>query len=452
MTEMVLRLLRAARGAGVRISVAETLDAFAAVSVIGYDDRQTLRDALTISLAKTTEEKWRFEQCFDLYFRRDSVDAAAPAEDGAPGADQDAATDAALGKAQTPLAQMLLANDQAALSAAMEAAADDMGSANIVLFTQTNMFARRILDGMGLPELDREIARLKATGDADDAAVAERLERARQGLGDQARSFMERQLALFGAEMAREIREDALRTVSLSQLDRRDMVRMRAMIREMAKRLATRYSRYRWRDRRGQLDLRRTLRRNMAYDSIPFHTVWKRKRIDKPRVMALCDVSGSVANVARFLLMFLYSLADVMADIRSFAYSSHLIEVSSILQREESDTAVTKILDDIGFGTSNYGRSLDNFVDIAMDDLDRQTTVLILGDARGNNNDPRVQVMQQIFHRAGRVIWLNPESEALWGIGDSDMLRYLPYCHVATTCNTVEGLERVIEEVLREKR
>jgi uncharacterized protein with von Willebrand factor type A (vWA) domain len=344
---------------------------------------------------------------------------------------------------------MLLDQDMAGLAAAMERAAEAAGATNITLFTQTNLFARRILDRMGLPELEREIARLRAEGNTE---LADRLAKARAALGEQARAYMERQLALFAAGTTREIREGALRQINLSQLDRRDIQRMRQLIREMAKKLAERYSRKRYRDRRGVLDTRRTIRKNMAFDGVPFRTVWKRERIDKPRVMALCDVSGSVANVARFLLMFLYSLNDVLADLRGFAFSSHLVEVSDILRRENSDDAVTKILEAVGFGSTNYGKSLEDFCGIALKGVNRQTTVIVLGDARGNRNEARVELMKGIFDRAGRVIWLNPEPQPLWGTGDSDMYRYAPFCTQMTTCNTVAQLERVVEELLATAR
>ena len=71
MNDVLLRLLRAARGNGVRISVAEAIDAFHTVDAIGYDDRQALKDSLSLTLAKTVEEKILFEDCFDLYFRRE---------------------------------------------------------------------------------------------------------------------------------------------------------------------------------------------------------------------------------------------------------------------------------------------------------------------------------------------------------------------------------------------
>ena len=451
-SDMILRLLRAARGAGVRISVAETIDAFESVNAVGFADRQVLKDALTLTIAKTVEEKQIFEQCFETYFKREisELGAKLAAPDPSMPAGQPGEAEGMGGEgAASSLGQMLLNNDLAGLAAAMERGAEAAGATNITLFTQTNLFARRILDRMGLPELEREITRLRAEGNAE---LADRLARARAALGDQARAYMERQLTLFAAGTTREIREGALRQVNLSQLDRRDIQRMRSLIRDMAKKLAERYSRKRYRDRKGVLDTRRTIRRNMAFDAIPFRTVWKRKRIDKPRVMALCDVSGSVASVARFLLMFLYSLNDVLADLRGFAFSSHLIEVSDILSRENSDDAVTKILEAVGFGSTNYGKSLEDFSGLALNKLNRQTTVIILGDARGNRNEARVELMSGIFSRAGRVIWLNPEPQSLWGTGDSDMYRYAPFCHQMVTCNTIAQLERVVEELLATAR
>ncbi len=477
MNEVILRLLRAARGNGVRISVAEAIDAFNTVAAIGYDDRQALKDSLSLTLAKTVEEKILFEDCFDLYFRREAMAAKAElqipgdlnfdfdldgAQSGGPGGSpggggggEGEGQGGGSGQGRAPssgsaLGKMLLANDEVGLAAAMETAAEDVGVSNISLFTQTNMYARRILDRMGLSQLEREIEALRNSERAEDAALGERLDALRRGLAERTRAFVERQLALFGAGTRREIREGALRTAQLSSLDRRDFDRMHALVRDMAKRIASKYGRTRHRDRKGVLDIRRTIRRNMSFDSIPFRTVWKREKIDKPKVMAICDVSGSVAQVARFLLLFLYTLTDTMRDIRSFAFSGDLIDVSEILEREEIEPAIMKIMEAVGFRSTNYGKSLEDFDDLAMRDLDRKTTVIILGDARGNRNEARTDLMEKIFSRSSRVIWLNPEHRASWGTGDSDMLRYMPFCHSVATCGTVAQLERVVQDLLRE--
>jgi len=220
----------------------------------------------------------------------------------------------------------------------------------------------------------------------------------------------------------------------------------------MARRLATRYAKPRRRRLRGQLDVRRTMRRNMGWGGVPFVVVWREKRIEKPRLLVLCDVSGSVAPVAQFLLMFLYALNEVLADIRSFAFAGSLIEVSDILEHEPIEAAIAKILGIIGFGSSNYGNSLADFEDGWMSLVDRRSTVIVLGDARGNRTDPRVDILARIAARAKRVVWLNPEYRAAWGTGDSDMFRYAPHCQMVRMCSTLRELERVVEELLEMSR
>src|SRR6185295_16601766 len=165
-----------------------------------------------------------------------------------------------------------------------------------------------------------------------------------EALRDAARDLVERNLLLFARGETEKFREELLKSARLSNLERRDLDRMRILVRAMAKRLAARYAKTRRRRLRGQLDVRRTLRRNMGWGGIPFVTVWKQKRIEKPRVMVLCDVSGSVAWVSQFLLMFLYELSEVISDIRSFAYSGSLIEVSDIVEHHSFDDAFTRIM------------------------------------------------------------------------------------------------------------
>jgi uncharacterized protein with von Willebrand factor type A (vWA) domain len=461
MSEPIIKFLQAARSAGIRVSVAESIDAYHALDLIGFDDRQTLKDSLALLLAKTRDEKQLFEECFELYFTRDSF-TGSEADDrdsdrnNAPQRDENE-TDNSEGdgsgeggpQGQSPLARMLTGNDRAALAAAMERAADGVGVSDIRFFTQTNIYARRMMEQMGLEALEREIARLRAEGTAEAVGLAQRLDRGRGYLGDQVRDFVERQLAVFARGANEQLRDEFLQAARLSNLDRRDFERMRVIVRAMAKRLATRYGRVRRRKRRGHLDVRRTLRRNMAFDSIPFITVWKQRKIDKPRVVVLCDVSGSVASVAQFLLLFVYSLNEALADIRSFAFSGNLVEVSDILEQETIEDAILKILKEIGFGSSNYGRSLADFAEQCLDAVDSKTTVIIMGDARGNNTDPRTDIMKLIFERSKRVIWLNPEFKSSWGTGDSDMFRYGPYCHVLTVCNSVRHLERTLTDLLK---
>lgn len=432
MPEPLLRFFRAARGAGVRISPAESMDALRAVEIVGYADRAAVKDALCLSLAKTLDEKRAVEACFELYFSTGTPPAQSEASGGEPA------------QGQGELAEMLLAGDQAALAGAMAEAAESAGVTEIRLFTQVNQFARRILEGMGLERLERDIAALAETA----PETAQALQQGRAALGEQVRDLVDRNLVLFSRGETEALREEALRNARLTALDRRDLARMRVLVRAMAKRLRDRYARPRRRRNRGQLDARRTIRRNAGWGGVPFITHWKQRHVEKPRLMVLCDVSGSVAAAAEFLLLFLYALNEALSDIRAFAFSGALIEVSDLLETLEIDAAVAEILRRIGFGSSNYGRALADFEAGWMASVTRRTTVLILGDGRGNYSDPRTDILKRIGERAKRVIWLNPEARTSWGTGDSDMLRYAPYCTLVAQCNTLQRLERIVAELL----
>jgi uncharacterized protein with von Willebrand factor type A (vWA) domain len=457
-SEPLRRFLQVARGAGLRVSAAEGIDAARALDVIGFRDRVVLKDTLGLILAKTPDEKDLFDEAFDLYFKRDAFTGGGTAEDeeaepsagSPPSSGPQAGGDGMGGSGGQSLGSLLENDDRAALATAMEQAAREAGLENIRFFTQKNLYARRILDRMGLRALERDMEAMRQTGTPEGLGRAQFLEGRVDALRDAVRDFVERNLILFAKGETEKFREELLKSARLSNLERRDLDRMRVLVRQMAKKLAARYAKTRRKRLRGVLDTRRTLRRNMGWGGVPFITVWKQKRIEKPRVMVLCDVSGSVAAMAQFLLMFLYALNEALSDIRSFAFAGSLIEVSEILEKQPVEQAIAKIMEMIGFGSSNYGNSFADFEDGWMKFVTNKTTVIILGDARGNRTDPRTEIIGRLSQRSKRIIWLNPEYKSAWGTGDSDMYRYAPFCNLVTVCNTLRHLERAITDLLED--
>lgn len=440
-TEPLRRFLEMARGAGMRISAAEGIDAVRTLEVVGYGDRVALKDALSFVLAKTPEEKLRYDEAFELYFTREMMAGASPGSGVAtPGA------------AGTPsLGSMLESNDSAAMAIAVETAAHEVGVAGIRYFTQRALYARRILQHMGLKALQEDLDALRDAGDEASVARAVRLSAGLENLKEVVRQYVERHLTMFGRADAERFREELLKTSRLSGISERDMGRMRLLVRQMARKLAARYAKMRRRKLRGQLDTRRTIRRNVGWGGVPFVTYWKERKIEKPHVMVLCDVSGSVADVSQFLLMFLYALNEALSGLRAFAFAGSLVEVSDILERQPIEQAIVTILQKIGFQSSNYGNALTEFDSGWMRYVTPKTTVIVVGDARGNNADPRIEIFSRLSKRCRRIIWLNPEYPTMWGTGDSDMLRYAPYCSLVRVCNTLEHLDRAVTDMLAQQ-
>lgn len=472
MRENLHRFFRAARGAGVRVSPAESIDAMRAVAKMGITDRQILRDTFLVTLAKTQEEKRALGDCFDLFFSQPEPPPSAPDNDnsdesgeqgesgqtdggggssgepsGGTEASEQQASPTAGGQPSEglgPLAQMLLRQDRNEISAAIATAANAASLSDIRYFTQRGIFSGRILEQMGISRLRDDLDNLTAT----NPSLGERLQAATEGLRDAVRETVAQALLLYGREEAENLRNEILRNAPLSRIEPRQVDEMRSLIRKIARRLRERYSKPRKRQRRGHLDVRRTLRRNAAWGSIPFLTAWKRKHRDRPKIVALCDVSGSVARVSDFFLLLIHSLHEVVDDVRSFAFSGHTIEVSQILEKKTPEAAMAEIMSKVGFGSSDYGSSLADFEDEWMNLITPQTTVIVLGDARSNNLDPRADILRRIAERSKRVVWLNPEGRMAWGFGDSEMPRYATFCSVVRQCATAKQLERAVSDIV----
>lgn len=441
--------VRALRAAGAEASTAETIDAAHTLALVGYADRAGLKAALGLVLAKSEEEKQIHDQVFDLYFGRpqpvDAATASTSASAPAPLRTGDAQVDALLELAQPgPYGQGGQGGD--ALAAALARAAASAGVDGIRFATQTSFLAQQTLEALGISPLEARLAARRAVPGAEDEVQA--LKAARDRLRREARALVQQRFAIFGKPATEAFMAEVVVTRALGRMAPAEMERMKSAVARMARKLAARHARRQRVELRGQLDLRRTMRANAGHDGVPVTLAFKHRRRDKPRIVAVCDVSGSVAAHVRFLLLFLYALHDAVGDLRSFAFSNRLQDVAAPLEKLPFDDAMALILKEVGNGSTDYGQAWVDLHDRHWDAIDRRTTVLVLGDGRSNGADPRLDLFAELAARAKRVVWLCPEAEARWGTGDSAMLRYRPYCTSMSHCASAADLERVLDEAL----
>jgi len=446
MAEQVLTdFIRALRSADVRVSTGEAIDAARAVSLIGYQDRTELADTLRCVLAKSPDEKATHDRLFDLYFSRrplpessSSLSPEASDNEGAPDASEQA----------PDLLDLAAEGDETQIAIALEKAGQEAGITDIQFSTQIAYYTQQMLKSMGLDRMEAAMMDAFRERTREGEARAEDLIEARKDMFMRARQHVQQAFETYGAGATEIFREEILSDKKITQLDRRDLARMKTLVDKMAKRLAIKHSRRRSRTNRGQLDVRRTLRANAGLDGVPFSLSWKQTRRDRPKIVAVCDVSGSVAQVVRFFLMLVYSLNDVVQDIESLAFSGRLQDIGPILEAEDFTSAMDRVINTVGMSSTDYGQSLSDLKTDHFQTIDRRTTLIILGDGRSNYGDPRVDIFREAAARAKRTIWLCPEAPSQWGSGDSEMLRYRPYCDRLVHVTTIKDLERVMDEVL----
>ena len=447
MVDFLRDFIHILRSSDLRVSTSESIDAMNVVSEIGIEDRSLLKHSLSFSLAKTLREKEIFNECFDNFFEENYMNLS---EDKLPQKNNEKDSEIndldVLDKNENSLEELYDNSDRTSLMTAMALAAREANLQDIRLFTQVGMFTRKIFDEMGLEKLNNDIFQASREG---NIKREEDLKNIRENLRLEIREYIENQVKLRTSNTGKQLREDALSQMRLTQADKSDYKIMSGIIKKMARRLISVHSRRKRKSQRGLLDIRSTIRANQEYDGILFETVWKKTKVDRPKIVALCDVSGSVANVSRFFLMFLHSLTEILPNVRTFAFSNKAGEVTDLFENKDIEVAAAETLLLNGGGSTDYGQAFIDLEGLLENNIDRKTTVIILGDARSNYGDPRCDVLKTIQEKSKRILFLNPEPKSVWGTGDSEMLRFIPYCSKSKVCSSLLDLERVVDDMIR---
>lgn len=469
---MIGDFVAALRKADLLVSPAESLDAIAALEIIGLSDRDLLKDTLSIVLAKTEEEKLQFDICFERFFSHqsfrglESLTLIKPSQRPDTGSGQTGGDEAedpdekGQGKRrrnsgaqpaafqQSRLGNMLLSADESGIALLLVEAANSVQLHRMKSLRERSLYSRRILLHMGGQQLDEEIARLKSEKGALEVATAEALARGRAYIIERIRTYVEGQYLLLVDGTGERFIKEALSDSKLTTIQPYYFDHIRESVRKLAHQLAKKYAKRKKVVKRGQLDIRKTLRNNLAFDGSLFDIRFKQIKPQRPRVFVLCDVSGSVKNVSRFLLTFLYSLSEVLPRVRAFAFSNELGEVTELFEKYPLNEAIEMSLNDYGKGSTDYGQAFKDFKRIAMNDIDSRSTIIILGDGRNNYFDTQAEILKEIGRKGKQVIWLNPESRDRWNTGDAEMKQFLPYCNYAEVCNSIKDLDRMVGSIL----
>jgi uncharacterized protein with von Willebrand factor type A (vWA) domain len=456
MDDRVVQFIAGLRAAGVRVSLAESQDAFRAVEHIGVMDRASFRSALRATLIKERDDEAIFNKLFPLYFSSGGPPLIPSEQALSP--EQQKMLEAAMRALAGDLSRLLqmLASGRGPTREDMERYARQAGANRGRARPENQQWiTREMLRQMGLEKLADEIEKLMQqlaamgmTPEGQDAIL--RLIAANRDL------LMEQASQQAGESLARRLSEQAppkMDEADLMQRPFRDLSESEARdLRKLVARLAARLrSRAALRQKKGDgktLDAKSTLRANLQTGGVPFDLRFKKRHL-KPKFALICDVSTSMRPVAEFMLRLMYEMQDQVAKARSFAFNDHLEDVSDEFIGHRPDEAIPLVLYRIppGYYATDLGRGLTDFCGRYLDALDRRTTVIFLGDGRNNFNNPRLDLFELVKRRARKVLWFNPEPRYQWGTGDSDMLQYAPLCDAVHQVSNLSELTDAVDRL-----
>ncbi len=456
MESRILQLISALRASGVRVSLAESAEAFSAVDLMGIQDREHFRLSLRATLIKDVRDLPVFDRLFPLFFGsgQPPVMGGDPADDMTPEEAQ------MLAEALRQLAENLrqrverLMNGEQLSRSELEALAQMVGLNNTEDLRHQNWMAQRMLRAMAFPEVRQALQELMEQLEQMGMS-GERIQQIREGI-QQNMQGMEQQLNQFAGERIAENLSkkppsegvDGLMNRPFHALSDADKKALQHEVKRLAAALRTRIALRQKRAKSGQLDPKATIRANLKYHGVPME-LRHRDRTRKPRIVVICDISTSMRFCSELMLSFLFALQGQVRKTHAFAFIDHLESISSDFASSDADEAVASVLLRMppGYYSTDLGWSLNNFQNEYMDTLNGQTTLIIVGDGRNNYHDPRLDIFSTMSRRAVRTIWLNPEPPHLWH-GDSDMPKYAPLCSDVLKVGNLRELAEAVDALL----
>ncbi len=457
MEERVLDFVKGLRGRGVSVSTAESLDAMRCLLEVGIADPAGFRAALKPALIKRHRDQPIFDELFPLYFY------ALETEPDAEGLGEDLMqrlnrimpdpADQGVGG----FFQQLLSGNTAQWESRIRQAAQRMDFTHLMTRMQVGMFTRRIFDSFDWNNMESRLQELQEVlhdegwADSDIETLTNAFASNREAFRRQVRQYVERERARNTDMVPSQERVERLMSRPLSSLEEIELQQMRQAVDILARKLRNKMAIRDKRARRGRLDIKSTMRKNMRHGGIPFNLVRRKKRKEKADLMVLCDISSSVSRVSQFMLQFVYTVQDCLAKVRSFVFVDDLGEVTSFFRDEDIAKGVRLALSEASIPynvRSDFGWVFQEFCDRYLQDVGYRTYIMIIGDARNNYNDPAAWALEKMAERAKGIIWLNPETRPFWNTGDSVMGEYLPYCREARVCRTLKDLEETVSSLL----
>jgi hypothetical protein len=471
MDRRIVEFVAALRGAGLRVSIAECIDAMRAIEQAGITDKQIFRSALQTTLVKEQHDIAEFQRIFPMYFGGEVPPMQQPGGDGSLSEEEQQQLQQMLQQMLANMSPEQLAELFKSMMSGNRMSNDEMRemldqllpgmmpSRRMSPTTQQARMTRQAMRQMEFSRLEQLLQelleQLREQGMSDEALqeIEQAARQNMQALGDQLEQQVGRQML---DQMQREGQPNQpiqqLMDQPFEYLSEHELEELRGVVTRLAAQLRSRAALRQRRGKSGTLDAKRTIRTNMRFGGVPM-IIHHRQRHLKPRITIICDLSYSMRPVASFMLLLIYAMQDQISRTRSFAFIHDMFDISDYFAQSRPAQAIEEIMDNVrppySYAT-DLGHSLGTFAREHFDSVDHRTTVIVLGDGRNNHNDPNLRMFEEVKRRARRVIWFNPEPPHLWGVYDpgslsSDMLEYAEYCdgvhHVSNLRQLVSAID-----------
>lgn len=241
---------------------------------------------------------------------------------------------------------------------------------------------------------------------------------------------------------------DKLLNEDVTQLSRADIEKVLTYIRTNAKTFRQKLRKLYMTQQKKQIDVKKTIEKSVQCDGEIARLYYKKPIKSKANIVMLADISGSCRTMTSLALTYMGLMREVFpGGCRLFVFVNHLVPVDHYFSNENVTAAVDSINQTVPSRGiySDYGTPLSELRNDQTGIINKDTTIIMLGDCRNNKNYPGVKEIEWLSKRASNFFILNPESQEEWGEGDSLANLYAEngakVLRVSSTQNLLDFLE-----------
>ena len=449
--ENLIRFVRVLRHLGLPVNPAETLDALAAIELVDLGRRTEVQAALRATLVKAGNQMPLFDRAFDLFFAR-------PEDRQARVAERRRARETRRKRLAEAGTELIFQGQPLELTPEQIEAYTRLGE------IQRERLRDFLAESSAGNKVDRKFQPLI------ESIVRGHLDRLRREMDGERRP----ETASTGDESLDTVIDGLLRAAGENPADRLlhldmkdiaevDLPRATTLIRRLARRLATRLSRrYRESHKRRRPDMRRTIRSNIRHGGVLFDLRFRERKVSRPRLLLICDVSGSMARYTAFILEFIFGLRQAVRGVEAFIFSEELERVTEFVARPGPSApparrAAARQVDEgslagaarqvvegsrvWGKGT-DLGAALDALLAEHSRRLTRDTVVIIVSDTKTLGADKAARILARLKPKVREILWLNTLPRVDWA--EHRTVALFGRTVNMHECYTLAHLERVI--------
>lgn len=418
----IITFIHILRNSGVPVGISEIMDSLRVLEVLDLTDREQVYRGLSAVLVKNSHDADTFDDAFNAFFVPDEIRTARMAEYFAKKQEMEGLKEELVFKEQPmDISERDMETYGAMSEEERQKIRDFLDKANNgvnvteslkpVIEQQLHSILQRQRDKMRF----QQFSQLGTTGNDDWDSV------------------------LYEMSLQRE--EEDLLLKNIASIKEDEMKEAVVLIRNLARRLATRIGRrYRSSSGRKNVDIRHSIRSGLRYGGVLMDLKYKKKRIQKPNVILIADISGSMLKYSGFLLELMYGLSAVLPGIRSYIFAERLKKID--MRRFDINSFGQSA--DIGDGTDLYN-SLLEFLAECDKILNRKTVLIILSDTKTVEYKKAAEQLAHISGKVKEILWLNPLEEVEWD-RYSQTKAFLPYVTMVEA-SSITKLGRALKDI-----